>query len=148
MKSERSTVTLSQAASLLGRDRATLRRWIRQGCPAVRDGARGWSVDLGALLAWREARAKDEARKSAEEEIEGLKAALGGEVTTHAEAVRRKRVAEAQMRELELGERQRKLLRYEDVVQGWQGTRPDVQAELVNGLHRGLSRVRTIILGG
>lgn len=54
-------VSVKQAATLLGRDRNTIQKWLDQGCPyltkADRELGVSWELDLGDVVRWLEERA-------------------------------------------------------------------------------------------
>ena len=54
---ERSQLPITEAAAVLGRSRRTLERWISEGAPVVRRGARGRGrctlLDVTQVRAWR-----------------------------------------------------------------------------------------------
>jgi len=103
-RSRGATVSLSEAARLLGKHRNTLAAWLDHGAPchAGSDGTR--AVHLGAILRWREERAQAEAAERWSARVTELEALAGfGQLPEHvseAEARRRKRVAEARLAEL------------------------------------------------
>ena len=57
MEKHRKTVSLVQAAAVLGVHRNTLAGWVDQGCPVVKraDRARGieWEISIPAVVDWR-----------------------------------------------------------------------------------------------
>lgn len=117
-------VSASECARLLGKDRGTVTRWLEQGCPTIGAAAREdgveWRLDLGAVVAWLLAREREAEREKLEAkhapELERLRRALeqagseDGEATTWQEARRRRTLAEARLRELEVRERSGELL--------------------------------------
>lgn len=111
---------LSGAARLLRRSRNTLMAAIAEGMPARSvTGDRGtveWRVDIGHAAKWLEQRAVERERARLEErhrlEVERLHSALeaagaeSDEPATWQEARRRRAVAEARIREIDLAERE------------------------------------------
>ena len=57
MEKHRKTVSLVQAAAILGVHRNTLAGWVDHGCPVVKraDRARGieWEISIPAVVDWR-----------------------------------------------------------------------------------------------
>lgn len=117
------TVSLGEAARLLGKHRNTVAGWLAQGAPSVAAARRAqgveWQLDLGALLDWHVERAAADERARCDErhaaEVERLHRALEGagtegEPVSRSEALRRKAVAEARLAELDVGERERDLI--------------------------------------
>jgi len=116
------TVSLQEAARLLGKHRNSVSAWIAEGAPVVSaaDRPRGieWQLDLGALLDWhvRRAVAAERERLQAKHaaESERLRLALeqaDGTVgpISRPEALRCRAVAESRLAELDLLERERGL---------------------------------------
>ena len=110
--------SLSEVARLLGKSRATITRWVDQGAPTVqvarREDGVEWRLDLGALLDWHARRAVESERARLEDahhgEIDRLERALAeqdddDEPMSRTEALRRKAVVEATLREIDLAER-------------------------------------------
>jgi len=85
---------VSALARATGRHRNTVSEWLRAGCPA----------DVPGAVQWLEARAAERATAPLLERIRDLETQLGAAASdvTEGEARRRKRVAEAQLLELEL----------------------------------------------
>lgn len=117
-------MSASEAARLLGRDRGTVARWIADGAPTVsaasRENGVEWKLDLCAVLGWLLARERQAERARVETklgpELDRLRRALeaaGTEGEQHVpwqEARRRRTLAEARLRELEVAEREGELV--------------------------------------
>jgi phage terminase Nu1 subunit (DNA packaging protein) len=103
-------MSLMQCAQLLDRDRNTIQKWIRQGCPVVQAADRGrgqsWVLDLAAVVRWRE------------EQVAGRAAEAGDapDGMSKDEADRRKAWAQAYLAELELEEERRAVVRVDQVL--------------------------------
>ncbi|QCO03039.1 terminase small subunit [Azospirillum argentinense] len=93
------TYSLSEAATILGRDRNTVSKWLGQGCPAVTkaDRARGveWSLSIPDIVGWLIDRAVGDAVQTADGEADRI---------TKEEADRRKAVAQAIAEEVSTAE--------------------------------------------
>jgi phage terminase Nu1 subunit (DNA packaging protein) len=104
-------MSLMQCAQLLDRDRNTIQKWIRQGCPVVQAADRGrgqsWVLDLAAVVRWREEQAASVAAAGVKIDPEGM---------SKEEADRRRAVALAYMAELELEEERRAVVRVDQVL--------------------------------
>ncbi|MGQ3049833.1 MAG: hypothetical protein ACT6Q8_24340 [Niveispirillum sp.] len=115
-------VSLSQLATLLGKSRNIVRRWISEGMPVVQkpdnaiDGS-GWQLDIAAVFSWRE----DQARAAG--------GGADGEISKD-EAARRKLVAEAELAEFNLGRVRRETLLLGDVVSAVTDEYADVRARV------------------
>jgi phage terminase Nu1 subunit (DNA packaging protein) len=104
-------LSASALARSLGRDRGTVSTWLRDGCPA----------DLPGAVAWLEQRAAARAREPLEARIGELEAQLqaGTSLVSEDEARRRKRVAEAELRELELARKRGESIATASVAEAW-----------------------------
>lgn len=107
-------VSLLQCATLLGRDRATVSKWIGQGCPVVQraDKARRveWRLDLAEVVRWLEGRA-------AASVAEQMGSADGEAKLTTEEAKRRREIARMIVDEIEAAEAQRAVIKVADVLE-------------------------------
>ncbi|WP_165772280.1 terminase small subunit [Niveispirillum lacus] len=103
-------VSLSQLAMMTGRSRNTIRAWIADGMPVhqrpdnAADGG-GWQIDIAAVIAWREERARAAAGMDDDSLMD------------KEEAQRRKLSAEARMAEYQLARVRQETLMLADVVQ-------------------------------
>lgn len=103
-------VSVSQLAAMTGRSRNTIRNWIADGMPVHRrpdnatDGS-GWQIDVAAVIAWREERARAAAGMDDDSLMD------------KEEAQRRKLSAEARMAEYQLARTRQETLMLSDVVQ-------------------------------
>jgi len=107
----RHQVSLSEAGRLLKKHRSTIRSWVEAGAPSAGEGL----VDLGELLTWREAQAREAEAAKWREKLEAAERLAGmvnpGEDDLPIqEWTRRKRAAEARLRELEVAEREGELI--------------------------------------
>ena len=122
-------LSLADTARLLGVHRNAVRAWIDRGCPVVArsDTAKGvaWTLDLRAIVEWREREAARKAREQLEARhvriVEALRSQLGGgsEAVSKEEGERRERVAKAQLAELELARQRRDLVSIADIRGTW-----------------------------
>ena len=104
-------ISASAAADLIGVTRQTVATWLKK---AGMDPAAG--VDLPALLAWRFKAEREMGRAEAEKKYAGLSKEEGEEgFIDKEEAIRRKAVAEALIKELDLEERVGKVVPIEAV---------------------------------
>jgi len=118
-------VSMMDAAHLIGRHRNTLMKWLSEGAPAVAQPGDGggpeWQIDLGALLDWyaarkvAEERGRLEARHAAETErlrqaLEAADSDPSPGPISRSEALRRRAVAEMRLKEIELEERDGRLI--------------------------------------
>lgn len=93
------TYSLTEAASILGKHRNTVAKWLEQGCPAVTraDRARGveWELSIPNIIDWLVSRA-----------VEDAVASGGGDVSriSRDEAERRKAIAQAVREEVNTAE--------------------------------------------
>jgi phage terminase Nu1 subunit (DNA packaging protein) len=112
-------MSLSEAARVLGKHRNTVAGWLAAGAPAVqraqRSDRRDWQIDVAAVVEWRIERAVAAERERLEahhaQEAERLEHAIAAadddsEPMTRSEALRRRAVVEARLRELDLAERE------------------------------------------
>ncbi len=104
-------VSLKQAATLIGRDRNTLMKYLDDGMPFVekadRDRGASWILDLADVVRWLEKRAAENASEKV-----GSKE---GQITED-EAKRRRAVAQAFTAELEYAETARIVARINDML--------------------------------
>jgi len=116
----------SQLARLFRRDRQTVSGWVAAGVPTCGCSTRAggatvdWLLDPAEVVRWLLERERAEERERVETKLEAeldrlrraLEAAVGGngEPATRAEALRRRTLAEARLRELELAEREGELV--------------------------------------
>lgn len=99
-------ISASAAADIIGVTRQTLAAWLKK---AGMDPAGG--VDMPVLLAWKFKLERDLGRAEAEKKYAGLEKAEGEEgFIDKDEAVRRKAVADAIIREIDLDERSGKVV--------------------------------------
>ena len=98
-------VTIGQAAELLGVHHQTVANWTRAGLPVVREGRSGM-LDLAVMLPW--VRARD--RK----ELDDHKALVSPDAARTAKVA-----AEARLKEMDVAEREGKLLRADHVEERW-----------------------------
>lgn len=90
---------------IFGKNFSTIDAWVRQGMPYVKKGRKGndWLFDTAKVIAWREAKLKNEVATPERIELE--------------EAKRRKLAAEAAILEIELQIKRREVLMRCDVLQ-------------------------------
>ena len=104
-------MSLAQVADVLDRDRNTVSRWIKDGCPVVesadRRTGRQWVLDLAEVVRWLESRAAD----SVAERLAGA----DGEMS-YDEAKRREKAAHAIRAEIELAEYRKDVARVSDML--------------------------------
>ena len=95
---------------MLGVSLPTLTDWIDKGLPVAARGSRGvaWAFDVAECFAWR----LDYAIANALPSVENV--AL-------ADLEKRKLATETQLKEIELAERRRQVVRVEDVARIWEG---------------------------
>lgn len=120
-------VSLSEAATLLGVHRNTVKSWLDRGCTALRaaDAARGidWQLSLADILAWRESQAV-----AAVEQATGPAA----DVVDLDEARRRKVLAEAELAEYELAQVRGSVVAVSDIAARVTSEYAEVRARLLS----------------
>lgn len=106
---ERLELNRKELASLLGVSLPTVTDWIERGLPVLQRGARGvpWKFDAAECVSWMR-------------DFDATKAAAGSDIGEK-EAQRRILAADAQTKEINLAELQRKVVRIEDVDRIWEG---------------------------
>jgi len=139
-------LSVNELAKALGRDRATVLRWIaNEGLPTCGSRAVGarieWRAELPAVVRWLEQRARLAERERVEArvapELDRLRRALehasgaDGEPVTWQEARRRRTLAEAQLRELEVAEKEGELVDARGVEIQWAGIAALIKARLL-----------------
>lgn len=99
------SVSLAEAAAILGKSVPTLKSWFNLGCPVLARGNQGrqWRISPAAVIAWREA-------KIAQDAV--------GDTSTldYEEARRREMAAKAAMLELDLAQRRGQLIEVEHIA--------------------------------
>jgi phage terminase Nu1 subunit (DNA packaging protein) len=106
--------TVAELALLFGVHRHTVDTWVKDGLPATRTGAVGSAMLAPVKDAVRWVRENDAARAKAA--LERARQEADGEETSKA----RKLAADARMRELDLAEREGKLVDVAQVEDAWQ----------------------------
>lgn len=117
-------VSVKQAATLLGRDRNTIQKWLDQGCPyltkADRDLGVSWELDLGDVVRWLEERAGAAAAAKFGDTEDGK--------MTEDEAKRRRAVAQAVVAELDMLERLRAVVPISGALDWWAKDYAEIKA--------------------
>jgi phage terminase Nu1 subunit (DNA packaging protein) len=108
---EKRAFSLTEAASILGLHRNTLKKWIDEGCPVVsradRDRGVEWEIAPADVLDWR-------VRRSVDDAVAAIQDGAGN--VSVAEANRRKAVANAILAEIEADQALRSVVRIADVL--------------------------------
>ncbi|MEO1265938.1 MAG: terminase small subunit [Pseudomonadota bacterium] len=128
-------VNKSGLAEHFGVELPTVDAWLRRGCPVVEKGGRGkpYIFDVEAVAEWREDR--DRSRSSLDSDEMPTPEAWDGVDPSQwdiDEAQRRKEIALAQLRQLEVEERAGRLIPTDEVL---------------NNVRVGLAKVRSKMLG-
>jgi len=116
---------LREAALELGCDGRTLLSWTERGCPVATRGAqaqrRGWRFRVADVVAWLREREREQSETRYASELAELRAALAGAgpvsvSMSHAEAKRRRAVAESRLAEFRANVLERRLADVDLVV--------------------------------
>ncbi len=110
--SKQRVMSLVQIAMLLNKDRATVQKWMDNGCPYVQKADKRlnipWQIDISEVVKWLEERAGDAAAERFGASVDGS--------TSEDEAKRRRAVAQAVVAELDMFERLRETIPFSYVV--------------------------------